>query len=233
MNILALGPHPDDIEIGCGATLLKFARAGHKVFLYIATYGELGGDRKIRKQEQIESGEYMGVEKIFWGEFPDCQLPLSRHLITNIEDVINEVNPDYIFVNNNEDTHQDHRVLATATLSATRYVPNVLFYECPSTLNFSPDVYVDIEDYIEGKQVLLEKHASQIDVYVDIEDYIEGKQVLLEKHASQICRAHVEMPDISILEIATSSARFRGIQGRKKSAEAFSAVRLFINIPET
>jgi len=209
MNILALGPHPDDIEIGCGATLLKFARAGHKVFLYIATYGELGGDRKIRKQEQIESGEYMGVEKIFWGEFPDCQLPLSRHLITNIEDVINEVNPDYIFVNNNEDTHQDHRVLATATLSATRYVPNVLFYECPSTLNFSPDVYVDIEDYIEGKQVLLEKHASQI------------------------CRAHVEMPDISILDIATASARFRGIQGRKKSAEAFSAVRLFINIPET
>lgn len=208
MNILALGPHPDDIEIGCGATLLKFARAGHKVFLYIATYGELGGDRITRKQEQIESGEYMGAEKIFWGEFPDCQLPLSRHLITNIEDVINEVNPDYIFVNNNEDTHQDHRVLATATLSATRYVPNVLFYECPSTLNFSPNVYVDIEDYIEGKHVLLEKHASQIR------------------------RVHVEMPDISILDIATSSARFRGIQGRIKSAEAFRSVRLFINIQE-
>lgn len=208
MNILALGPHPDDIEIGCGATLLKYACAGHKVFLYIATYGELGGDRMTRKQEQIESGEYIGVEKIFWGEFPDCQLPLSRHLITNVEDVINEVNPDYIFVNNNEDTHQDHRVLATATLSATRYIPNVLFYECPSTLNFSPNVYVDIEEYIEGKQVLLEKHASQIR------------------------RVHVEMPDISILDIATSSARFRGIQGRKKSAEAFRSVRLFINIPE-
>lgn len=208
MNILALGPHPDDIEIGCGATLLKYARAGHKVFLYIATYGELGGDRMTRKQEQIESGEYIGVEKIFWGEFPDCQLPLSRHLITNVEDVINEVNPDYIFVNNNEDTHQDHRVLATATLSATRYIPNVLFYECPSTLNFSPNVYVDIEEYIEGKQVLLEKHASQIR------------------------RVHVEMPDISILDIATSSARFRGIQGRIKSAEAFRSVRLFINIPE-
>ena len=208
MNILALGPHPDDIEIGCGATLLKFARAGHKVFLYIATYGELGGDRMTRKQEQIESGEYIGVEKIFWGEFPDCQLPLSRHLITNVEDVIDEVKPDYIFVNNNEDTHQDHRVLATATLSATRYVPNVLFYECPSTLNFSPNVYVDIEGCTDGKQVLLEKHASQIR------------------------RVHVEMPDISILDIATSSARFRGIQGRKKSAEAFRSVRLFINIQE-
>ena len=64
MKILALGAHPDDIEIGCGATLLKFARAGHKVYLYIATNGELGGDRMRRKQEQIESGEYLKVERI-------------------------------------------------------------------------------------------------------------------------------------------------------------------------
>ena len=208
MNILALGAHPDDIEIGCGAALLKFARAGHKVYLYIATYGERGGDRITRKQEQIESAEYLGVEKIFWGEFPDCQLPLSRHLITNIENVIHEVNPDYIFVHYNEDTHQDHRMLATATLSATRYIPNFLFYECPSTLNFSPNVYMDVEDCIEGKQVLLEKHASQVR------------------------KVHAAMPDISIMDIAISSARFRGIQGRMKIAEAFKSVRLFIDVPK-
>ena len=208
MNILALGAHPDDIEFGCGATLLKFARAGHKIFQYIATYGELGGDRMLRKKEQIEASEYIGVEKIFWGEFPDCQLPLSRHLITKIEDVINEVEPHYIFVHNNEDTHQDHRVLSTGTLSATRYIQNVLFYEGPTTLSFSPNVYMDVEDTIEDKQILLEKHASQIS------------------------RVHVNMPEVSILDIAISSAQFRGIQSRTRIAEAFRSVRLFINVPE-
>ena len=207
MKILALGAHPDDIEFGCGAALLKFARAGHKVFLYVATYGELGGDRMMRKSEQMDAADYLGAGKVFWGEFPDCQLPLSRHLITKIEDVINEITPDYIFVHYNEDTHQDHRVLSTATLSATRYIPNVLFYEGPSTLNFSPNVYMDVEDVIEDKQKLLERHASQVQ------------------------KVNVNMPDISILDTALSSARFRGIQGRMKIAEAYRSVRFYIDVP--
>ena len=208
MTILALGAHPDDIEFGCGGALLKFARAGHTVFLYIATYGELGGDRMMRKREQLDAAEFIGAEKVFWGEFPDCELPMSRHLITKVEDVINEVNPDYIFVHNNEDTHQDHRALSTTTLSATRYIPNVLFYEGPSTLNFSPNVYMNIADALDDKKVLLEKHASQVR------------------------KANVNIPDISIIDIAVSSARFRGIQARMKIAEAFRSVRLFIDVPQ-
>ena len=208
MNILALGAHPDDIEFGCGATLLKFARAGHSIFLYVATNGELGGDRNLRKQEQIEAAEFIGAEKVFWGEFPDCELPMSRHLITKIENVIKEVTPDFIFVHYKEDTHQDHRALSTTTLSATRYVPNVLLYEGPSTLNFKPSVYVDVEGILNDKKLLLEKHASQMQ------------------------RVHPELPEISIIDIAFSSARFRGIQARKKIAEAFDSVRLFIDVPE-
>ena len=208
MNILALGAHPDDIEFGCGATLLKFARAGHRIFLYIATYGELGGDRSVRKQEQIDAAAFIGAEKVFWGEFPDCELPMSRHLITKIEDVIKEVTPDFTFVHYKEDTHQDHRALSTTTLSATRYVPNVLCYEGPSTLNFNPSVYMDVEGLLDDKKRLLEKHASQMQ------------------------RVHVDMPEISIIDIAYSSARFRGIQARKKIAEAFESVRLFIDIPK-
>ena len=41
MNILAIGPHPDDIEIGCGGTLIKYAQAGHAVSLMILTDGSL------------------------------------------------------------------------------------------------------------------------------------------------------------------------------------------------
>ena len=44
MNVLAIGAHPDDIEYGCGGTLIRYGLGGNRVFLYIMTYGEAGGD---------------------------------------------------------------------------------------------------------------------------------------------------------------------------------------------
>ena len=208
MRILALGAHPDDIDFGCGGSLLRFSRAGHDVYLYVATCGELGGEPTIRKHEQEDSVSFIGVEKIFWGGFHDSQVPLSKELISNIESVLGEVKPDYIFVHYNEDTHQDHRTLANATLSATRYVPNFLFYEGPTTVNFSPNVYIDINEIIDDKLILLQKHSSQVSKVI------------------------VGMPELSIVDFALSTARFRGIQGRMKTAEAFNSLRLFIDIPE-
>jgi LmbE family N-acetylglucosaminyl deacetylase len=208
VKVLALGAHPDDIEFGCGATLLRFARKGHEVYLYIATGGELGGDPLVRRREQEESAAFMGARGVFWGGYPDCRLPLMAELVSGIEKVIRAVEPDYIFVHNLEDTHQDHRFLASATTSATRYIPNFLFYEGPTTVNFSPNVYVDVDGVVEDKLELLRKHASQVS------------------------KVNVNMPDISILDIAASTASFRGIQGRLKSAEAFQSLRLFITIPE-
>jgi len=207
VRVLALGAHPDDIEFGCGGSLLRFARMGHDVYLYIATCGELGGDAGIRRHEQEKAASYKGVRKLYWGGYQDTQIPLSKELITNIETVLAEVKPDYIFVHNEEDTHQDHRILARATLSATRYVPNFLFYEGPTTVNFYPNVYVDIDGVIEDKLALLRTHESQVS------KVIPG------------------MTDLSIVDFALSTARFRGIQGRMKTAEAFKSLRLFIDIP--
>jgi LmbE family N-acetylglucosaminyl deacetylase len=208
MKILALGAHPDDIEFGCGGTLLRFARAGHEVYLYIATYGELGGDPQVRKCEQERAAEFIGVKHIFWGGYIDCQVPLSRELIENIEKVISEINPDYIFVNNEDDTHQDHRALAHATTSATRYIPNFLFYEGPTTVYFSPNLYVDISHTVDDKIMLLESHASQVS------------------------KVNIHNPEIVITEVALSTARFRGIQGRMKVAEAFRSLRFYVEIPK-
>jgi len=206
VKILALGAHPDDIEFGCGGSLLRFARAGHDVYLYVATCGELGGDSGIRKIEQESASAYYGVKKLFWGGYIDTQIPLTKELITNIEEVIRKVCPDYIFVHYEEDTHQDHRNLSKATMSATRYVPNFLFYEGPTTVNFSPNVYVDIDSIVDEKINLLRKHESQVS------KVIPG------------------MPELSIVDFAVSTARFRGIQGRMKTAEAFRSLRLFIDI---
>lgn len=208
MRILALGAHPDDIEFGCGATLLRFARAGHEVFAYVATFGELGGDPGVRKREQELAAEFIGVKRLFWGGYEDCRLPQIAELVSGIEGVIRETEPDYIFVHHIEDTHQDHRFLASAATSATRYIPNFLFYEGPTTVNFSPNVYADIDGVLEDKLELLRRHDSQI------------------------AKVNVKMPELSILDIAASTASFRGIQGRMRLAEGFKSLRLFITIPE-
>ncbi len=204
MNILALGAHPDDIEIGCGGALLKYARAGHHVQLMILTDGARGGDSEVRRNEQVASSRILGARNIFWGGYRDTELPVAREAIQQIEDVVKKVDPAFIFVNYFDDTHQDHRHLATCTVTATRYTRNVLFYETPTTQNFSPTVYVDIDGLLEDKVRSLEAHASQVR-----KTNVEG---------------------LSILEIARASAHFRGLQGRVRAAEAFVPLRLFINV---
>lgn len=205
MNILAVGAHPDDIEIGCGGTLIKYVRCGHNVFLLLITKGERGGDIETREAEQVKAAEIVGARDIFWGNYRDTELlGKGREIIQTVESHIKIVKPDLIFVNFSDDTHQDHRRVTKSVLSATRYVKNVLFYEVPTTSNFIPHVFVDISETLEGKIRALEAHQSQV------------------------MKTNIE--DLTIVEIARSAATFRGIHGRVKYAEAFSALRLFLDI---
>lgn len=204
MNVLAIGAHPDDIEYGCGGMLTKYAQRGHDVYLWIASDGSLGGDGSVRRQEQADSALVMGAREVFWGDYKDTEIPLTRELIVRIEAAIRQIQPRMIFVHFPDDTHQDHRNLAQGTLSATRYVPNFLFYEGPTTQNFTPNCFTDIEKVLDKKLACLEAHRSQV--------------------------AKTNIEDLTILELAVSSANFRGIQARVKYAEAFQSIRLLINI---
>jgi LmbE family N-acetylglucosaminyl deacetylase len=204
MNILAIGAHPDDIEFGCGGTLIKYSDRGHHLYLLVMTEGGLGAPNRIRKVEQLDAQEILGIRRIFWGNYEDTYLEVNKDVINQVENVITEIKPDFIFCHFPDDTHQDHRHLAQAVISATRYVRNVLFYEGPTTQNFDPQIYVDISDTLDRKTKALEAHRSQIE------------------------KTNIE--DLTIIELARSTANFRGTQGRVKFAEAFSALRLFINI---
>ena len=204
MNILAIGAHPDDIEFGCGGSLIKYADRGHHLFLLIMTEGGLGAPKRIRKAEQLDAQEILGIRRIFWGNYEDTYLEVNKDVINQVEKVIAEIKPDFIFCHFPDDTHQDHRHLAQVVISATRYIRNVLFYEGPTTQNFDPQIFVDISDTLDRKMKALEAHRSQIE------------------------KTNIE--DLTIIELVRSTANFRGTQGRVKFAEAFRALRLFINI---
>ena len=205
MKILAIGAHPDDIEVGCSGTLAKYAQAGHDICLLVMTEGQMGGKGVTRKKEQIQSSRILKPREVIWGGYHDTLLtPHMNQMVSDIEAVIHKISPDFIFVHHEDDTHQDHRALAKATVSATRYIRNVLFYEGPTTRNFSPTVFVDIQQTMETKIKMLLAHRSQVQ-----KTNIEG---------------------LAITDVVRSTAVFRGIQGRVPLAEAFVPLRLFINV---
>jgi len=204
VNILAIGAHPDDVEFGCGGTLLKYADKGARIDLLVMTDGSRGGAARTRRAEQLRAARVLGTRRVHWGGYRDTLLPSVRRLIDRIEVTLRVVRPDFIFVNYPEDTHQGHRQVARAAVSATRYARNVLFYEGPTTVDFTPTVFIDIADEIERKLQALRRHRSQV-----LKTRIEGT---------------------AICEIAEASAHFRGVQGRVRWAEGFAPLRLFINV---
>ena len=199
MNILAIGSHPDDIEFGCGGTLLKFAKENHNIFLLVMTDGSEAGDIEMRKKEQENAAKVLNAKKLFWGGYPDTKLVLNKFMISSVEEVIAKVQPDEIYVNYYADTHQDHRVLAECVISAARYCKKVLFYEDFTSINFQPDIFVDIADVLEEKIVLLKKHHSQV----------------TKKNPT----------NWDLLESVKALANFRGFHGKVKYAEGFKAYR--------
>lgn len=205
MNILAISPHPDDLEYGCAGTLMKFAEKGHKIHLLIVTGGEQGGEAEIRKKEQKRVAQYLKAE-LYWGSFSDTDIPLNKSLIDSIEKFILSIKPDITFVPAFNDTHQDHRKVSQATTTAARYLKNVLFYECPTTTEFTPTIFENIEDVLEEKMQILTLHESQV--------------------------TRTNVSGMSIIDFARAAATFRGFQNRCKYAEGFMPLRMSLDVVE-
>ncbi|MBW1705906.1 MAG: PIG-L family deacetylase, partial [Deltaproteobacteria bacterium] len=163
------------------------------------------GEAEVRHREQLDAAEIIGARDVLWGDLRDTEiLDKGNEIIHMVESHIDSIKPHFIFVNFVDDTHQDHRTVNRSVLSATRYVKNVMFYEVPTTNNFTPNVFVDIGSVIDRKFEALKAHDSQI--------------------------MKTNIQDLSIIDIAKSSAHFRGVQGRVPLAEGFVSERLFINI---
>ncbi|HXG07429.1 MAG TPA: PIG-L family deacetylase, partial [Nitrososphaera sp.] len=162
MNILAIGAHPDDIELGCGGLLIKAARQGHNVYMYTLTRGEASGDPEQRTRELFQSAKFIGAKALWLDNFEDTKLSLNNsELINNVEFFINKADPDLIITHSLGDVHHDHKAVASSTIEAGRFIPNIMSYEIPLTKDFRPQAFYDISDVVDEKVELIKIFWSQ------------------------------------------------------------------------
>lgn len=161
MKVLAIGAHPDDIELGCGGMLIRAARAGHQVYMCTVTRGAASGDPNERTQELFKSAKFVGAKDVMIGDFQDTKLSVNNELINFLESYIEKIDPHIIMTHFHGDIHHDHRAVSIATQEAARFGSNVLAYEIPLTRNFDPKVYFDISDVIDDKIELIRIYWSQ------------------------------------------------------------------------
>ena len=203
-DVLAIGAHPDDIELGCGGALLAHVAAGDRVTMLVVTGGENGpgdsGQVSSRRAEQVAAARTLGAT-LRWGGLTDCAVPTDSSTVAVIESVLGETGAELVYVHAPDDSHQDHRAIAAATLAAARRLPRVLHYQSPSTLAFMPTLFVDVTAHLTGKLAALRCHASQVDLSAMVE------------------------PDVVV-----ASARHWGAQARIGYAEAFVPTRMVLDL---
>ena len=202
LNILCLGAHCDDIEIGCGGSLLKLLDThpnSHVTWLVFSSNPE-------REQEARQSASaYLknaGVRNVIIKQFKESYFPYAGADIKDaLQAIAKDVHPDIIFTHYRSDRHQDHRTLSDLTWNAFRN-HLILEYEIPKFDGDlgQPNVFID----------LTEAQANQ-------------KLTLLMTHfASQQQKAWYDR------ETFLSLLRLRGVESQTRYAEAFHCRKVFI-----
>ncbi|WP_158600646.1 PIG-L deacetylase family protein [Tessaracoccus antarcticus] len=160
-RVLAIGAHPDDVEIGCGGTLLDHRRRGDLVSVLTLSRGAVGGDQSERILESTATAVSMGAQ-LFLADLPDTCVDPGVETIRTIEEIVRMVDPTVIYVHSKNDNHQDHRAVHIAAMSATRGVPQVFAFQSPSATNdFAPTRFVAIDEVIVRKVEVLGIFESQ------------------------------------------------------------------------
>lgn len=161
-TILAIGAHPDDIEIGVGATLLRHAAANDRIVHLLMTDGEAGGIKEERVAEAEHSAGYLSATLVRAG-LPDAFLSETRSTVAVIEQAVAAYHPAVVYVHSAHDAHPDHRFTHHAATVAAREIPEVYCYQSPSsTVAFAPNRFVEIGDYLDRKVEMLRVYQSQV-----------------------------------------------------------------------
>jgi LmbE family N-acetylglucosaminyl deacetylase len=161
--VLALGAHPDDIELGCAGFLAKLKASGARVHGLTFTRGEQGTSGGDRVGEARRAAAFLGLDGHDVLDLPDTglgeQIPALK---AAIEARVKALRPTMVLTHTDVDVHGDHRAVHAATREAARAVPTVLCYEDVSTTaQFTPNLYVDISGYLDDHLKACAFHQSQ------------------------------------------------------------------------
>ncbi len=225
MNVLAIGAHPDDIEIACAGTLAKCVKRGDRVVVCHASTGNLGHviippDELtiMRAEEARRAGAMAGIE-VIGGLFNDLDIyDNNKEARDRIVDVIKYAQPDFIITHNPDDYMPDHTAVSRLVFDAsfTATLPNykskyekeaklvpIYYMDTLAGVNFNPTEFVDITDEIDLKLRMLNCHESQI--------------VWMRDHDG------IDFPDM-----VRTCSRYRGYQCGAAYAEGFRQCQVYL-----
>ena len=180
LDILAFGAHPDDVELGCGATIAKEISLGKKVGIVDLTRGELGtrGSAEIRDKEAAKSAEILGVEVRENLGFRDGFFVNDEAHQLEIIKMIRKYRPEIVLCNAIDDRHIDHgkgsKLVSDACfLSGLRRIETLLngieqeewrpklVYHYIQWKNITPDFVVDVSGFMDKKIASVMAYSSQ------------------------------------------------------------------------
>lgn len=212
---LFIQPHPDDNDIGAGATIAKLVDKGVEVHYLTVTDGGSGSidDRlsneeliDIRQKEQKEAGAILGVKDFHWLELPDGHLYDHEELREKLVGVIRKVRPDIIFTVDPwlyYETHIDHIVTGKVVSHAARTSGNFRFY--PEQLEkgtephrvkamgyymtYHPNTFFNVDGFWEDKLKAIQAHNSQFsgEHLSFVTNYFTKKAMQLADKADEEC----------------------------------------------
>ena len=180
LDILAIGAHPDDIELGCGATIAKEVSLGKKVGVLDLTRGELGtrGSAEIRDNESKKSASILGLSVRENLAFADGFFSNDKEHQLKVIEIIRKYQPEIVLCNAIDDRHIDHSkgsklVSDACFLSGLRKIETTLnskkqiawrpkhVYHYIQWKNIEPDFVIDVSDFINTKLNAVKAYSSQ------------------------------------------------------------------------
>lgn len=170
MNVLAVGAHFDDVELGCSGALAKHVKSGDSVYIYVATDSQYANPKGkiVRKAEDArkegeQAAALIGAELIC-GSCKSLYLEFEEKINAALVKLIEEKQIDLIYVHWTDDIQHDHINLSRAVIHAGRHVPRILMYRSNwyiSAGNFKENFFVDISDTWEIKERAILAHQSE------------------------------------------------------------------------
>jgi two-component system response regulator HydG len=161
-SVLAIGAHPDDVEIGAAGTLLVHLGLGHEISILTLSRGARGGTESTRARESEVAALALGAT-LFHEDLQDTRIAEGDPTIGVISRVVADVRPTVIYTHSLHDVHQDHRNTHQAAMVAVRDVGHVYCFQSPSaTVDFRPTRFVTIDEQVERKLLAIAAFASQV-----------------------------------------------------------------------